>query len=131
MILINKGEVNQVVLTLSERTTITDACYLFEFIKDGSIGSVIYFIATDVSLNKLRYNQFSIEENSVADVLNGVITLDVCDYKYTVYEQVDGSTNLDPTGLNVVEFGRVQVKQVQTDLAEFNSQQTIIKEFNG
>ena len=131
MILINKGEVNTVVLTLSERTTITDACYLFEFIKDGSIGSIKYFIANDTSSNKLRYNQFNIEENSVEDVLGGVISLDAADYKYTVYEQENGSSNLDPTGLNIVEFGRVQVKQVQTDLAEFNSQQTIIKEFNG
>lgn len=130
MILINKLSQNTVILTLAERTTLDNVIYLFEFIKDGSVGSIKYFLCEDVSTNKIRHNEFVIEDALVEDVLNGVINLDVCDYTYNIYEQTS-TTNLDPTGLNLVENGKVQVVNATVSLDEFNEQQTTIVAFNG
>lgn len=130
MITINKGEVNTVILTLAEKTTIEGPTYLFEFIKEGSPGTKKYFIAEDISVNPLRNNEFEIEEGTPEDTLNGKISLNAGQYLYNVYEQAS-TTNLDPTGLSIVENGRVEIKTTATVLPEFNGQQTVIKAFNG
>ena len=130
MILINKNATNIVVLTLAERTTLTNVVYLFEFIKDGSTGNPKYFIAQDLSTNKLRYNEFHIIESTTESLLIGRVNLDVADYKYNIYEQVS-TTNLSPSGLNKVEEGKVQVKTNAVSLSEFNGQQNTIVSFNG
>lgn len=130
MILINKNSSNTVVLTLAERTTLTNVVYLFEFIKDGSTGNPKYFIVQDISVNKLRYNEFNIIESTTENLLIGRVNLSVADYKYNIYEQTS-TTNLSPVGLNKVEEGKVQVKTIATSLSEFNGQQNTIVSFNG
>lgn len=131
MITINRGETNTVILTLSEKTTIEDAVYLFEFINDQS-GKTKYFIAQDISTNKIRFNQFVIEENNTEILLTGVVKLDQLDsWKYTIREQAS-STNLDPTlSGGIVEIGKVLVLQTQSEIPTFTSVQNEIKVFNG
>lgn len=131
MITINRGETNTVILTLSEKTTIEDAVYLFEFINDQS-GKTKYFIAQDISTNKIRFNQFVIEENNTEILLTGVVKLDQLDsWKYTIREQAS-STNLDPTlSGGIVEIGKVLVLETQSEIPTFTSVQNEIKVFNG
>ena len=131
MITINRGETNTVILTLSEKTTIEDAVYLFEFINDQS-GKTKYFIAQDISTNKIRFNQFVIEENNTESLLTGVVKLDQLDYwKYTIREQ-ESTTNLDPDlSGGIVEIGKVLVLQTQSEIPTFTSVQNEIKVFNG
>lgn len=111
MILITRGENNDVVLTLWEKTTLTTPFYLFCF-ESIQENREVYFIASDISTQIFRYNRFVIEENDVPDPLNGVVTLDpVGFWTYTIYEQTNG-TNLDPTDAavaGIVETGRVKV----------------------
>lgn len=129
MILINKGQANTVVLTLSERTTITNPTYLFELINDNT-NATKYFIAQDSSINKERFNEFTITENQTEDLLNGQVSLAYGDYKYNVYEQ-SSTTNLDPTQAGwIVEIGRVNVLSATPSAIEFSSATTVI-EFNG
>ncbi len=131
MITINRGETNTVILTLSEKTTIEDAVYLFEFINDQS-GKTKYFIAQDISTNKIRFNQFVIEENNTEILLTGVVKLDQLDYwKYTIREQ-ESTTNLDPDlSGGIVEIGKVLVLETQSEIPTFTSVQNEIKVFNG
>ena len=131
MITINRGETNTVILTLSEKTTIEDAVYLFEFINDQS-GKTKYFIAQDISTNKIRFNQFVIEENNTESLLIGVVKLDQLDYwKYTIREQ-ESTTNLDPDlSGGIVEIGKVLVLETQSEIPTFTSVQNEIKVFNG
>ena len=131
MITINRGETNTVILTLSEKTTIEDAVYLFEFINDQS-GKTKYFIAQDISTNKIRFNQFVIEENNTESLLMGVVKLDQLDYwKYTIREQ-ESTTNLDPDlSGGIVEIGKVLVLETQSEIPTFTSVQNEIKVFNG
>jgi len=131
MILINKTSSNTVCLTLSEKTTLTTAVYLFEFIKDGSPGIVKSFIAQDIAINKYRINEFVITESATENLLTGTISLNDGKYQYNVYEQVS-STNLTPSlALNKIETGRVEVKSIAAAIPAFNGQQTNIKQFNG
>lgn len=109
MILINKNTTNKVILTLSEKTTLTNAVYLFEVTNDMS-NSVKCFIAEDISTNKLRYNEFDFIENVTEDLLNGTFSLELSGfYKYNVYEQ-SSTTNLNPLlALNLIDKGKLNV----------------------
>lgn len=128
MILINKNTTNTVILTLSEKTTLTNAKYLFEVINDMS-NEVKCFIAADISTNKLRYNEFEFIENITEDLLNGTFSLTLSGfYKYNVYEQVS-STNLNPLlALNLIDKGKLNVASQLSDYPVYtgNENNTIV-----
>ena len=100
MIYLTKGETNNIILTLTEKQLLTDPNYLFIFTNRSS-NCEIKFIklnATDTSLFKERFNEFSIVTNTYfKNELEG-------QYTYEVYEQAS-SSNLNPTGLNKLETG--------------------------
>jgi hypothetical protein len=106
-----KGEINNnIALSLAEKTTITDAYYLFCFQSDQT-KLKYYLIPTDLSTTeqRKRFNKFTITEG-IDNPLNGSIILGLAGrYHYTIYEQ-DNDTNLDPAGLNIVERGIMNLK---------------------
>ena len=108
MIVINKGASTNFVNTLYELSQLTDPNYLFEFESDQT--KVKYYtIITDVSTNKPRYNEFNFQEGLINDPTNGNLILGSAGfYNYKVYEQ-SSSSNLDPTGLNEVEQGKMKL----------------------
>lgn len=105
VIVITKNTANIVVVTLEEKRTITNAKYLFKFVRDEAISDIAYCIPTDTSLYPERYNKFSITDTPTPAPLSGQVNLNSGFYHYYVYEQVS-STNLDPTGLTLVEQGK-------------------------
>ena len=100
MIHLTKGETNTIVLTLTEKQLLVNPNYLFVFTNRSS-NLVVNFVklnATDTSLYKDRFNEFSIVTNTYfKNALEG-------QYTYEIYEQVSTS-NLDITGLNKLETG--------------------------
>lgn len=96
---------NVVVLTLTEKITINNPYYLFEFINNQT-QQKYYCISADLSLYPDRYNKFNlIVVTGTPDSIDGEINIPLGDeYTYNVYEQ-SNNTNLDPTGLTVVENG--------------------------
>lgn len=107
MIVINKNTTNNFVATLYELSQLTDPNYLFQFESDQT-KTKYYTIITDVSTNKPRYNEFNFVEGS-DDPTNGSLDLGSPGfYNYKVYEQ-SSSSNLDPTGLNEVEQGKLKL----------------------
>ena len=128
MILINKNTTNKVILTLSEKTTLTNAVYLFEVTNDMS-NAVKCFIAADISTNKLRYNEFEFIENVTENLLNGTFSLTLSGfYKYNVYEQVS-STNLNPLlALNLIDKGKLNVVSQLSDYPVYtgNENNTVV-----
>ena len=86
--------------------------YLFVF-TGRSTKTTIKFILlnnADISLYKDRYNRFSID--------NALFTnAKVQQYTYNVYEQ-SSTTNLDTTGLNLLETGIMELKQPTTVFTE-------------
>lgn len=131
MIVVNKNSTNNVMLTLSEKTTLTNAVYLFEVINDQS-GEVKCFIANDISPNSVRFNEFNLIENTTENLLNGTFELPLTGfYTYNVYEQTS-TTNLDPLlATNKVETGKLEVPDNATELTQYNGNQTQTIVFNG
>ena len=110
MIKITRGQANVVVITLKEKTTLTNPKYLFVF-KNDQTNVEAKFIAVDTSTYPDRYNKFTItEKTSSPNPLTGEVTLSLDGfYTYTIYEQTS-STNLNPANATgVVETGKVQV----------------------
>jgi hypothetical protein len=120
MVRLNLGS-NVVVLTLSEKISIPSPYYLFEFINNQT-QIKYYCISTDLSLYPERYNKFNIiVKTTTPSPLVGEIQIPLGDeYTYNVYEQ-SNNTNLNPTGLNVVENGLMTYDKVITSRVELES----------
>ena len=109
MILINKNSSNEVVLTLSEKTSITSPTYLFEFTNDSTKQTKV-FISADYSNNKERFNVFNIIETSTEVPLTGRVSLTIGDWKYkgnSTTRETDENQNLLKESLVDVDGGRV------------------------
>lgn len=90
-------------LTLTEKVTLSTPKFLFKF-RNITEKVSYYTIIADTSSFTRRYNRFSFTEGT-ADALNGKLILGAGgQYEYFVYEQ-SSTTNLDPTGLTLVEKG--------------------------
>lgn len=131
MILIRKNTTNRNILTLSEKTTLTDAVYLFE-VKNQQSDVVKCFIAQDVSTNKLRANEFDLIENTTENLLNGTFSLPLKgSYTYKVYEQ-SSSTNLDPLlALNEIDNGKLLVVDTENEITQYTGNQTTAVVYKG
>lgn len=130
MILINKNSSNEVVLTLSEKTSITSPTYLFEFTNDSTKQTKV-FISADYSNNKERFNVFNIIETATEVPLTGRVSLTVGDWKYKIYQQASTTNLVVANASGLVENGRVEVKGTETNINEFTGEQITYKEFNG
>lgn len=130
MILINKNSSNEVVLTLSEKTSIVNPTYLFEFINDATKETKL-FISADYSNNKERFNIFNIIETSTEVPLTGRVSLTVGNWKYNIYQQTSTTNLVVANSGGLVENGRVDVVGTDSELNSFNGEQIIYKEFNG
>jgi hypothetical protein len=100
MIHLTKTETNTIVLTLTEKQLLTSPNYLFVFTNRSTNLEVkfVKLFASDTSLYKDRYNEFSIVTNThFANELEG-------QYTYEIYEQASTS-NTNPSGLNKLETG--------------------------
>ena len=111
---LKKNQTNSnITLTLTEKTTITDANYLFQFTSDQTKEDY-FLICQDLATTeqKKRFNLFDITEG-VDDPLNSKVILGLSGrYHYYIYEQAS-DTNLDPTGLTIVERGIMTLKGTQ------------------
>ena len=103
MIYINKDEVNNIVLTLSEVSSLTNPFYLFVFQNEMNPESdPILFSTTDISSYPERFNQFLLDEPVDVELIKG-------QYTYSVYESlIAPATIQDTTGI-VIEEGRMVV----------------------
>jgi hypothetical protein len=103
MIYIDKGEVNSIVLTLTEVSTLSNPYYLFVFENEmDTTDAPILFTTADISNWKERFNLFLLDEPVDVILVKG-------QYRYQVYESTIPPTSiLDTTGI-VIEEGRMVV----------------------
>jgi len=108
MIHLTKNETSTIILTLTEKQTLTSPNYLFWFKSRGTNQIVTFVVlnAADLSPHKERYNEFDIDVNDYfEDSPEG-------DWEYKIYEQTSTS-NTDPdlaTGL--VEDGIMRLNNL-------------------
>ena len=127
MQIINKGENNFLIFTLSEKVTLTNPYYLFSF-KHQVLMSSVNFIASDVSGFPTRFNKFLITETTGSvNLTSGVVSLpETGFYEYAIYEQTSSSNlNLaNVTGL--LEIGMVKVESTLPIYNEYDNQSKTI-----
>jgi hypothetical protein len=114
-----KGQTQNIILTLTEKQLLTSPNYLFIF-ENRSTNTDIKFVRlnnTDISAYKERYNEFTIVVNSFFNTaLNG-------QYSYSIYEQTSTS-NLNPTGLNLLESGIMELEGTTISFTEYETTST-------
>jgi hypothetical protein len=119
MIRLTKGQTQNIILTLTEKQLLTNPNYLFVF-TNRSANTEVKFVRlnnTDISQYKDRYNEFSIVTNTnFSTALNG-------QYDYDIYEQTSTS-NLNPTGLNLLESGIMELVGTPFNFTEYTTTDT-------
>jgi hypothetical protein len=126
-----KNQSNIIVLTLTERCTLTNPLFLFRFINDES--KVSYsFIGVDTSLHTDRYNRFTITEKLNPTLTQSEVYLPLNGfYHYEIYEQTS-PTNLDYTlAVGIVETGKVKVIGTESSTTAYDNQTKINIIYNG
>jgi len=109
----------RLVVTLNERKTLTNPYYLFVFqnIQTRVDYPVVINSTSDLSAYPSRFNEFQI---NVATVFG---TVNTGDYNYSVYEQAS-SSNTDPTGLNLLENGKMKMRTTETAVDAYETTTT-------
>ena len=108
MIRLTKGVTSQIIVTLREKQLINFPNYLFVF-TGRTTNTQIKFVMlkqSNITLSPLRYDKFIITDDLFAQAK-------IQQYIYNIYEQTS-STNTDPTGLNLLETGIMELVQPTT-----------------
>ena len=127
MQIINKGQNNFLIFTLSEKVTLTNPYYLFSF-KHQVLMSSVNFIASDVSGFPTRFNKFLITETTGSvNLTSGVVSLpETGFYEYAIYEQTS-SSNLNVANVTgLLEIGMVKVETTLPIYNEYDNQSKTI-----
>lgn len=126
MIQLVKGQNKDVIVTLTEKTTISQGYYIFEFIHETTkeVLTIVKSFTLDLSNFKYRYNKFTFASSLYANSTIGK-------YVYTIYESTINTTNT--TGLNAIEFGKMDLNASSTYTDVFNeySTSTSFKTYGG
>jgi len=126
-----KDNTNNVVVTVTENSTVTNPIYLFLF-QNQTTFDKYYFIATDISTFKERYNKFIVTEKANPNTLSGEVRLSFKGfYNYFIYQtnlaNTSGLANAAAAVPNItktVEVGTVQVVINDYEIDEYEVQDT-------
>lgn len=123
MIVLTKGETQNVFFTGTENCLLTNPFFLFIF-TNRVTGDEVAFVATNASTSK-RYDYFSLVVNThFANKEEGFWT-------YDIYEQ-SASTGTSPIGKNKVETGLMYLHPADTyEPMQYNEQDNTFKTYNG
>jgi hypothetical protein len=114
MIQLIKGQSKDVIVTLTELTTLANAYYLFVFTHETTkaVINVIKNSTSDLSSFKYRYNKFTFASGLFSNASIGK-------YNYSVFEQLS-SSNTNTTGLNLIESGKMDLNVSTIPVDVFN-----------
>lgn len=116
-ILINQNTTSDIVLTLTEKTTLSVPVFLFQF-KNIVEKTSYYCIMPDISSYKNRYNEFTFTEGTNLPLSGELILGAGGQYEYFVYEQTS-TTNLDPTlATGLIESGLMDLNRGNTTYSQ-------------
>lgn len=101
MLVLQRGQVKNIIVTLTEKTTLVNPYYLFLFVHvtTKTEVAIIRNSGDDLSDYPLRFNEFAIDET---------VFPHEGQWLYYVYEQ-ESSTNTNATGLLEVENGKLNL----------------------
>lgn len=104
MIQFEKAHTNSIVVTVTENATVANPIYLFRFTNQQT-NVDYYFIATDTSIYKERFNKFSVIDKANPNTLNGETQLGNAGYyDYEISQTSLSSTSGLTTALDAVQY---------------------------
>jgi len=127
MLSLTQGQTSEkIIVTLNEKRTLDTGYYLFLFESNpkGFEATKIFAFAEDESSYPDRYNKFTLNTSVV------FLNKPQGEYTYKVYEQAS-STNTDPTGLTLVEYGILVLNPAVDFGYEMYNEETSYKSYNG
>jgi hypothetical protein len=107
---IEKGELNNVVLTLSEMSRVSNPWFLFIFTNKFSTKEVQKVCSVQSSGTTIRYDLLEINEKSNPNPLLGEVYLMEGEWSYEVYESSEQTIEKDNTTGRVLQRGFIIVK---------------------
>lgn len=130
MQIINKGQNNFLVFTLSEKVTLSNPYYLFSF-KHQVLMSSVNFIASDVSSFPTRFNKFLITETTgTVNLTSGIVSLpETGFYEYAIYEQTSSSNLEIAQTTSLLEIGMVKVEGTKPVYNEYDAEPKTYKTY--
>jgi len=128
MLLLKTNQGNTMVVTVSQNATISNPEWLFSFTHIFSKQQV-RFIPTDVSVHKIRYDEFIFVEGTGSGKIQFPYE---GEYTYGVYQQPQGSGNLNPSmSMGLIESGTaLLVAQSATTTNDYYFEYISNNEFN-
>jgi hypothetical protein len=122
VVTIIKSTATNIYLTLTERTTISSANYLFIAKHRGTNAQVAFVMPANTSLYPDRYDKFSISQFANSDL--GF-------WDYIVYQQAS-SSNVDPAAATEIERGYMQlIDSPQYSTTQYAGVDNQYKVYNG
>jgi hypothetical protein len=112
MLHLTKGQTENIVLTLTEKATLTNPNWLFIF-KSRVTNETISFVilgSADISTYKERFNSFNIVVHTYFNNKTSG------EYTYSIYEQTSSSNTNPALATGLVEVGQMNLK----DATDFN-----------
>jgi hypothetical protein len=108
---LNKNQINNVVVTVSERSQLLDPYFLIVFRNKFSTEDVETkcSLRNGVAFN-MRYDLFVIHEKVAPVALNGEVHLIEGEWSYEVYESANATLNIASTTQRVLQRGFIIVK---------------------
>lgn len=105
-IVIRKNQVNNLALTLRERSQLVDAYYLFEFINSFSTTPLKrYCSAQNQASVNIRYDLIQISEQANPEGLDGEVRMKEGEWTYNVYESEAPTLNVAETTGRIIQHG--------------------------
>lgn len=114
MLQLNKGQANTIVVTVTEKQTLSSPYYLIVFISEGQ-NVENSCIVTDTSSYTGRYNQFVVTESSTESRTTGTLSLVEGLHEYRIYEQSSSSNLSSSNATTLLETGLAKVIGTQQD----------------
>lgn len=128
MLKITKNSVNQIYVTVTEKTTLDPAYYLMSLYSNDNRDTKVLRFSGDSSTNTQRWNIFTLEETVLANenLENAKINLLAgATYDYTIY-QTSSLSGTSIQGAGIVERGLVKVSDPSTSSSTYNNSNNII-----
>lgn len=102
-IVIEKGKTNTVIMTVSERSTLSSPFYLFHFKSKFNTSEERFFNAVNISQNRIRFDEFVITENDLPNYNLGEVNLFTGEWTYCIYESSGATLDISGTTGNILE----------------------------
>jgi len=104
---INKGQLNNIAVTVSERSRLVNPYFLFAF--TNKFSNTTAFCSLQMSSTNDRFDLFEITETADPDNLNGEVFLIEGEWKYEIYESELQTLDPSATTERVLQRGQILV----------------------